>query len=181
MKKDDYLPTHDEFYGDLSRKPAEYFGEICKQYHPGELGSLYTEKDVQFERMSYKDHHFEAGCKSKGIWDVVYKFDAKTKDSDRKRFSLCIEYKTSLEESDVNELLRQIKRRGPPEEIIEYNNVQWPVIRLLVTFDRRFEEYSAVIENEYIGLVVLPESRKGQVKEQFSDIKKAGNKTIGDF
>jgi hypothetical protein len=181
MKKDDYLPTHDEFYGHLSKNPDQYFRKICREYGLEELQRLYTDDAIKFKKMKNTAHHFEAGCRSKGVWDVVYKIDAKTKDLDKKNVSFCIEYKTSLEESDINELLRQIKSRGPPEEIIKYNNVQWPVITLLVTFDKRFLEYAPVIENEYIGLVVLPESLKREIQEQFSDIKKAGKKTIGDF
>lgn len=182
-RKDEYLPNHDEFYGHLSKNSIEYFKIIGSKLGAQKLIYLSpSNKDIneEFNHLRYEEHNFEAGNSKRGVWDVVYKFSGKGEDEQKIRCSYCIEYKTSLEESNINELLRQIKQRKPPKEIIVRGNVSWEPINILLTFDYRFEKYRQVIENEFIGLIILDNSKKQRIKKKFSTSDKKSSQ-IGDF
>jgi len=175
--KKDYLPTHDHFYGSFAKKPKNYVQEI---YENTDVPLLYSEETTidltSIEKYSYIDFSFEVGNKSKGLWDVVIKCNAAGREQKyvngkgsktNANFALCIEYKTSIEESQINELLRQIQNRKIPEYLIKHHSITHTPVMVLATFDQRFEKYRNVIENENISLVILDEDKLPEIKEEF--------------
>jgi len=84
-----------------------------------------------------------------------------------------IEYKTSIEESSIDELIRQVKKRDKPSS----SNID-KKYRLVVTFDPRFERYRNLLENEGLKLFVYGESKRKELERKFSSSKKV---SLGDF
>jgi len=68
-----------------------------------------------------------------------------------------VEYKTSLEESDPQEVIRQIKRMSGYDVRNKDSNK-----RVLATCDERFEKYRTLFENEGIELFNIPEKHFNQ-------------------
>lgn len=199
-KKKDYLPTHDHFYGAFAKNSKNYLEEI---YEKTNVPSLYREactKNVSsIEKCHSQDYSFEVGSKSKGLWDLVIKCHSSGIKRERERkvvtddslnkdfkveekekevncdFAFCLEYKTSVEESKINELLRQIQNRNVPSYLKKHDTYTHTPIQVLVTFDSRFEKYRPVIENENISLVILDEDKISEIKEEF-DLSDSGGK-----
>lgn len=80
-----------------------------------------------------------------------------------------IEYKTSIEESTMDKLLRQVKKRN--------NNKQ--VVRAVVSFDPRFENYRSLLENEGLELFIYGEEYRKELANKFS--KKSVKNNLSDF
>jgi len=186
-KKKDYLPTHDHFYGAFAENPSYYFKEIYENTDVYRVYCEAFEKDLtSIENYQFNDFSFEVGSKSKGLWDLVIKVNAEGMKEKYRRgeyqeveasanFALCIEYKTSIEESQINELLRQIENRNIPSYLKKHDTYTHAPVMVLVTFDQRFEKYRPVIENENISLVILDENKISDIKEKF-DLSDSGGK-----
>jgi len=188
----DYLPTHDHFYGFVAEYDIENFTGILNNIEREELSDyirnvLGKRNFKNIHDISYQDFRVEVGNKSTGVWDIVYKGIVNKNKGSKVYVSLCIEYKTSIEESNVNELIRQIKQRDDPAYIHQRpgsnNSVATPVwkpIKFLVTFDKRFEKYRKLIENENIKLVIMSSGHLDNIEKEYCKEKKS-EKNLGDF
>lgn len=177
---DSYLPTHDHFYGAFAETPERFFEIFLDRTNVKKSLEFVSNPNYTLNKLSdeYKllDYSFETGSKSKGVWDIVAKgvtfyecwngIQEKNQECS-KRFSFCIEYKTSLEESNIDQLLRQIQNRKYPDYIYDYDSIKFEPITIIVTFDDRFEKYRPVIENEPISLVILDDEIRKEIKDQF--------------
>jgi len=169
-KKENYLPTHDHFYGDFAQNPENYVKKIYEETNVYKLAKKnITLNFTPPEDYQIRDFSFEVGNKSNGLWDLVIKCKAIGSNVD---FAFCIEYKTSIEESQINELLRQIQNRKKPRYIAgqqrQYEaRKSFASVKILATFDQRFEKYRPVIENENISLVILDKDKIFRIKKEF--------------
>lgn len=85
---------------------------------------------------------------------------------------LYIEYKTSIEELNIEATIRQVKNRG------QHSDHHTTVV--LATFDPRFEQYRSTIENEGIRLCIFDDVYRQTIQDRFDDSSKTSlNPYIG--
>lgn len=179
----DYLPIHDHFYGYYSKNKQEINIELRQSIDNvgAYLNSLYDSPNLR-KLGEYSSHTFEYPGSQSGTWDLKIEFDSTVGLNGTHNISFLIEYKTSLEESNVEQLIRQIKNRG-----IAPTPSGYYFVRFILTYDDRFEIYREVIENEDIVLCILPKDHIPEIKSKFcleksnSNQSGLGNYQKGDF
>lgn len=164
MEKADYLPTHDHFYSWISSKEKQFL-DIFDQVHGSGNGnwlSTFLDKEdidfrYEFEKSPFNDRT--------GYWDIYGRLSGGhgRSYSEKKIF---VEYKTSLEESNVEEIVRKIKKRHKDARAydIMINS------SCLVTFDKRFSKFRSIFENESISLIVLSDAKRRKIGKEFGEI-----------
>jgi len=160
----DYLPTHDHFYGYFSKERNKILYKLNSSINTQEyLSSLYRNVPRINNSHDGVSHNFEHDGHRAGTWDLKIEWKNKLGNINSKSLSYLIEYKTSLEESNIEQLIRQIKNRGieSPKHNVGY------FARFILTYDERFEMYRDVIENENIVLCILPKDHIPEIKSQF--------------
>jgi len=143
-------PSHTELYKDIHLIEDEILRYIFKVFRwPWEEHGLFFSTTTKYE-VSLEEYG----------WDVVYLI-TKTPSRELKKLRsalledtkgvfLFIEYKSSIHEwgKQVDSFMRQIKTRVRKTPLGFY---------ILMSFDKRFEEYSEAMKRAGIPLVILPE------------------------
>ena len=159
----EFLPNHASFYKWISKKEQKRKLIAQRVYEKG-LGKEIENWEVEYSNVAID-----------GVWDL--RIDAVEGGQSSPR-SILIEYKTSVDEMNVDQVIRQIKRRRlEPDSLADLprklffrlsSNSEYQRYRdgevVLASFDRRFEEYRSLFENEGIQLLIFSNGDRTSIK-----------------
>lgn len=157
------LLNHDQFYNITAKNP-----QLLKEIVENNFGNQKEILDVENE---YQHFSFN------GAWDLKIEL------ADR---IYLVEYKTSIGESNIEEVLRQIKQRMVVNTDVDgFKHLNWyrnqEYTPVLISLDQRFEKFRELFEQNNIQLIVIDLEEYNLLENIFDDEKQVSKNDYSKF